>query len=241
MKFTDLVFNPLMRMNEVCRYSSVYQDTDEKLSDHIVDVMMMSYLIATNLVTNCNESIDMKLLLEKCLFHDIDEVITGDVPRNTKYATYSCKKELNTVAESAVDLISELSSASVKSLWKSAKSGNEGQILEVADMLSVAKKCIIEIELRSNLTFLKVITELETHLSNMIADLRADCSGLNLESSLVLIDILQEAQDEVKYIRIKYDSYINKYHIKENVLQYTDESASKCEESEGTNDDESIK
>ena len=36
--FTTLAFNPMSRMNEVSRYSSVYQETNESLAEHITDV-----------------------------------------------------------------------------------------------------------------------------------------------------------------------------------------------------------
>lgn len=219
MKFTDLAFTPLCRMNEVSRYSSVYQETSEKLSDHIVDVMMMSYIISTEL-NNKGESLNIGLLLEKCLFHDIDEVITGDIPRNTKYATPACKEELSVVASKAVDAISDMTNGSldIRDLWETAKEGKEGLVLDISDMLSVAKKAVTEITLRGNLTFLKVVSELNDHLNNMIVKVSKVSSSLLPESVVYLTNLLIEANVEIVSILDTYSDYIDKYHIKENII-----------------------
>lgn len=218
MKFTDLAFLPLCRMNEVCRYSSVYQETNEKLSDHIVDVMMMSYILANKLSSDYGEDLDIGLLLEKCLIHDIDEVITGDIPRNTKYATDACHKELNIVAEKAIKLIESDTGLILEDIWSSAKEGKEGLLLSITDMFSVVKKCITEIELRGNYTFLKVVVELEAHLKDIIHYI-GENETYNEDASKFLIDIISDAYVEIKRIHSKYKDYMTKYHIRENIIE----------------------
>lgn len=221
MNFTTLAFNPLSRMDEVYRYSSVYQNKTESLSEHVVDVCMMSYLISKYLNCKYCEGISIENVLEKGLLHDIDEVITGDVPRNTKYATKEVKEDLNTVAERSVSLIEEFVGIPLFNIWDSAKSGKEGLIVKVVDMLCVAKKCINEIELHHNLVFLKVISELETHLSDMMNHSRLN--ELDAQESVDYIrGLISQAKDEVTAIRVKYQNVINKYHIKENIIERED-------------------
>ena len=207
-------------MNEVSRYSSVYQESSESLAEHVTEVCMMSYLIAKYMTTHYDLKLDIGVLLEKCLIHDIDEVITGDIPRNTKYATRQVHKELNRVSDKAIELMEKMTGITLNEVWSEAKEGKEGLILKTVDMLCVAKKCITEIELRGNLTFLKVVSELETHLSNMIS-----CSQKfvkifeNAPATDYLVDLISQAKDEVTTIRVKYQSVIDKYHIKENVIE----------------------
>lgn len=217
MNFTELAFNPMSRMNEVSRYSSVYQETNESLAEHVTEVMVMSYLIATDLKKNYNETLNLSELLQKCLLHDVDEVITGDIPRNTKYATPLVHEELNSVAETAVKMIEESLEVPIYETWSSAKENKEGKILKIVDMLCVVKKCITEIELRGNLTFLKVVTELEAHLTNTLNN-NSIYEEFNQESSEYLRKLVSQAKDEITTIRVKYQDVINKYHIKENVI-----------------------
>lgn len=220
MDFTTLAFNPMSRMNEVSRYSSVYQDTNETLAEHVTEVSVMAYLIAKKMEVLGNENIDIGSLLEKCLLHDMDEVLTGDIPRNTKYATREVHAELNKVADEAVTMIEGiLGGISLTPVWRSAKSKKEGVILKVVDMLCVVKKCVTEIELRGNLTFLKVVAELETHLTNMLSNDDAYAQFDKESSRDLLKTLLSEAKDEVTTIRVRYQHVINKYHIRENVIR----------------------
>lgn len=221
MNFTELAFNPINRMNEVSRYSSVYQETNESLAEHVTEVMTMSYLIAADLQKNCKEILNLSDLLQKCLLHDIDEVITGDIPRNTKYATSLVHMELNSVAETAVRMIEKSLGVSIYETWSSAKENKEGEILKIVDMLCVVKKCITEIELRGNLTFLKVVTELEVHLTNTLYN-NSIYEEFNKESSKYLRNLVSQAKDEITTIRVKYQDVINKYHIKESVIRCAD-------------------
>lgn len=221
MNFTELAFNPINRMNEVSRYSSVYQETNESLAEHVTEVMTMSYLIAADLQKNCKEILNLSDLLQKCLLHDVDEVITGDIPRNTKYATSLVHMELNSVAETAVRMIEKSLGVSIYETWSSAKENKEGEILKIVDMLCVVKKCITEIELRGNLTFLKVVTELEVHLTNTLYN-NSIYEEFNKESSKYLRNLVSQAKDEITTIRVKYQDVINKYHIKESVIRCAD-------------------
>lgn len=220
--FTTLAFSPLGRLNEVSRYSSVYQECNESLSEHTADVSMMSYLIARTMNNECYESLDIGTLLEKCLLHDIDESITGDVPRNTKYATNEVHETLDTVASRAVSMIEGLVNIdNLQGIWSTAKEGKEGLILKVSDILVVVKKCITEISLRGNLSFLKVAVELEKHLKTLRNSKRF--RELSPEARKYLVEIIDQATEEIVVIRVKYQDMINKYHIRENVIEGDDE------------------
>lgn len=218
MDFTTLAFNPLSRMNEVSRYSSVYQETNETLAEHVTEVSTMSYLIAKTLMS-FGEKVDIGSLLERCLLHDMDEVLTGDIPRNTKYATVEVHEELNKVACEAVGLIEGMLNINLLWVWETAKKGKEGVILKIVDMLCVVKKCVTEIELRGNLTFLKVVAELETHLTNMLSNVQAYEEFEKTESREFLKNLVSQSKDEVTTIRVRYQHIIDKYHIKENVIR----------------------
>lgn len=223
MKFTTLAFNPMCRMNEVNRYSGVYQETNESLSDHITDICMMSYLIARKL-NEYGEEVNIGILLEKALLHDMDEVLTGDIPRNTKYATDRAHKELEKVAESAIyDIQTIVGIDSLYDIWSNAKSGKEGIIVKISDMLCVAKKAMTEVELRNNLSFLKVVSELESHLNHMIDSSSKWSSEFKCNDSYdFIVNIIKDARDEITTIRVKYNHIIEKYNIIENVLGGTE-------------------
>lgn len=212
--FIDIAFNPICRMSEVKRYSGVHQECDEVLSEHITDVSMLSYLISMNLRKR-GEDIDVGILLEKCLMHDIDETLTGDIPRNTKYATKKLKKEADTVARLAVKtLSSQLQLDHIYELWETSKSGKEGFILKISDMLSVVKKAIVEVVLRNNYTFLKVVDEVHSHLKHLLMEMDMEHNDFSSpEAYQWLLDLVADALKEIDVIYNKYQDKITKYHM----------------------------
>lgn len=223
MDFKTLAFNPAGRTNEIVRYSSVHQEQEESLAEHITDVSLMAYFIAKTIekITEGREEINLGSLLERCLVHDLDEVLTGDVTRNTKYATKKAHDELEKVASSAVKMIESLVGIEgIHDVWSAAKEGKEGLIVKIVDMLVVVKKSMIEIELRHNFTFLKVVSELGYHINKLMDYLKKSDKIFNeITVRNYLIDLLGQARDEITTIKVKYAHVIDKYLIYENVIE----------------------
>lgn len=221
--YSSLIHSPLMRMSEIRRYSSTYQECDETLSDHVVDVLMISYLIASNFNKNrikdgMNDLYNIEKLMCSGLFHDIDETITGDIPRNTKYATETSKSTLEEVANKSVRLLEDISGVDLYEVWSSAKDGKEGLLIALADLLSVVKKSVTEIVLRSNMTFLKVVVELEGHLETFDKKIDARVDSIRGCEAVELKNLVSSAKEEVSGILNKYKGIIDTYRIRENVL-----------------------
>lgn len=219
-KFVNLTFNPIMKMNEIKRYASVYQQVEENLAEHTTEIMMLSYMISQILTRVYSEKIDTGVLLTKCLFHDVDEVVTGDIPRNTKYGNSTVLLGCRELASDSIKLIEDSLPCDItlRDFWKSAKEGKEGLILSICDMLVVVKKAITEVELHNNLSFLKVVEELENHLTKMIDNLEVP-SEFSDDSVEYLKSLVTEAKNEIVTIRVKYQHVIDKYLIKENIIE----------------------
>lgn len=217
-EFKKLLFNPLCRMSEVKRYSGVHQESDETLSDHITDVCLISYLIYQTLTFKYGETdLNKGKLLEKALLHDIDEVLTGDIPRNTKYATKEVHSALNDIAVSAIAEIEESMTLDLHDTWNNAKKEKEGLILKLADILCVVRKTLVEIELRGNKSFLKVADELRTHLLSILDSYPFDT--FNSGSSVYLQSVMSEACDEISYILKEYSGIRERFNLKDTVLR----------------------
>ena len=218
-ELNSVVFSPLMRMNEVKRYSGTRLQEEESLSHHITDVSMMSYIVAKRLISN-NDSIDIGSLLEKCLIHDLDEIATGDIPRNTKYAIPGMKVQLDEVSGIAIKKFSDslLGFDDLYYKWSDAKSGKEGYILQMVDMLCVVRKASIEVEVYNNLSCLKVVTELCTHLSKM-KDKLYTSNLFNTESVLFLNSLLDESIDHIETLKHNYADICERYNITKHILE----------------------
>lgn len=166
----ELVNHPIFGTPDVIRYSGVYQAHPESLADHILDCQLLSSWIASELAKR-GEELDTGLLLQKCLWHDMDEVLTGDIPRNTKYCSSEAHDALTKVSKISMDQLLD-DSPFIKELyikvWDEAKTGKEGLILKIVDMLSVVKKTIKELEFYSNKAFLQIAVEVYYHIKSLV-------------------------------------------------------------------------
>lgn len=223
-KIKNLCFNPLMKTEEVVRFSGIYQMQPETLSEHICCTQLIAYQIGTILNT-LGENLDIGVLLEKVLLHDMDECITGDIPRNTKYCTKEVKRELDKVQDIALDSIAKLlDDPSLINKCKTAKEGKEGFILKLADMFSVVKRVIQEISLRGNMSFLKVVEELENHLIWLDS---IDIKDFNPASVKWIKSLIKDAKNEIQILHYKYLEIINSFRITENILEAVPYSSKK--------------
>ncbi len=220
--FMDLYHSPLLGTRSVTRYSGQYQSSPESLSDHIVDVSNLSYLISRKL-QSLGTVVDIGLLLQRCLVHDCDEVAIGDIPRCTKYSSLECHNILNDLAVITTKRISDEvdNSEYTYVLWSLAKDESvEGYILRISDMLSVCKKVIFEVDFCGNLYFLKIALEVEKYVSDITRKLnetklefdggivRLSSSGYEYLNKL-LIDTVESMRD----LTSSNHEYIRRYNL----------------------------
>ena len=217
---SELIFSPLMRSDEVERYSGTRLSSTETLGQHITDMSMMCYILAFKL-KSMGEDIDVGVLLEKCLVHDIDEISTGDLPRNTKYALPEIKESLDRVAEMAVEGYAETYGMSdLVEKWRTAKDGKEGLIIKICDMLCVVRKACIEVEVESNMSALRVTKELVRHVSDMINCISPEDHGFTQpESCSYLRELLQGSYELVSNINTSYKDIAEEYNITKNIIE----------------------
>ena len=219
-QFLGLINNSIFKSGGVTRFSTTYQSRPESLSDHVVDVSMMSYIIARRLIV-AGETVDMGRLLEKCIIHDYEEPLVGDIPRLTKYATKECNEELNKVATIASELMSKKIDGTgyTHDVWLTAKDATiEGVIMKITDMLSVAKKSTMEVDQLGNMLFLKIIDEVSTYLKDM-SDNLPDVF-VTEEGKDYIKNLLIDAHTTTKEISDSNVDRLNKYEIYDDITAY---------------------
>ena len=198
-RFYELINNPVLNMDNTIRYSLLHQSKPESLSHHVTDVSTLAYILALELIHEAKETIDIGLLLEKALVHDMDEVLTGDIPRTTKYYSEEGLAAMRGVALDAMTVLSSSMSGGSRLLetWKEAKKGKEGLILDLVDMLCVARKTITELRMLGNGYFLQVAYEMGTNLDDLLNELVAKDSvftEFNPESRKIIRTLISDAR-----------------------------------------------
>ena len=217
--FLELVNIPSLNTDNAIRYSLMYQIKEESLADHIADVGVLSYLLTLRF-NSYGENLNVGDVLEKVLLHDLDEVLTGDIPRSTKY--YS-DAGLNAMRGVALDAITKLAeglpgSEGLVEKWKSAKQGKEGSVLVLSDMLCVARKVVTEVKILGNGYFLKVAYEMIDNLTELKKELESgELSKFNEDSRAYINQLIHDAIGVMEELTCG-DDRLTRYGVINNVF-----------------------
>ena len=130
---------------------------------------------------NCDEKVKTGVALERATFHDVDEVVTGDIPRPTKYFSKESEKIFNEIAEQGIgQIIEELDiggiGLKIKANWESAKDGPEGSIVAIADLAAVVYKIWEEVVLLGNKKLILQGKQVSGYIDEFSESLNDNCS-----------------------------------------------------------------
>jgi 5'-deoxynucleotidase YfbR-like HD superfamily hydrolase len=167
MKVLDL-FSVASSLSSMQRYSQTFLNKKESVLEHTGFVVLFCCLVAQELIAR-GRQVDVGLLLSKAALHDIDETITGDIPRPTKYFDEATRANFERIEnQGMLKLIADTGlQESAFGVWKSSKSGYEGSIVAIADVAAVVYKGWEEVDLLGNKSFLHNTTNLAAHLDKI--------------------------------------------------------------------------
>jgi 5'-deoxynucleotidase len=182
--YADALFNtpvvpPIFKF--VNEYESIFRFSrsrliwPETLMQHAGEVAIIGgYLIDhINSQKPTFSEMDYAEFMRRALVHDMEEVITGDIARPTKYANEELKNKLKELEYlSAVQVINhyELPHRWITS-WNTAKEGRIGWLVKVADCATVMMTCYREIGLVSNKSFIRVGEEAVKYARALVEEL----------------------------------------------------------------------
>ena len=151
------IFSISQSMSSINRYSQINLLHPESVLAHTGFLCLFTYLTCSELNFSCSKKIYTGLALKKAVFHDVDEVVTGDIPRPTKYFSNESKDIFDKIASQGINqIISELDiknnegSREIEALWKNSKNDDEGRIVALADLAAVVYKIWEEVILLGN-------------------------------------------------------------------------------------------
>ena len=99
---TEKFFEMAHSMSSVHRYSSLRLVQQESVMEHTGFVCLLAYILCEHINKFSDEKIDTSSALQKAVVHDIDEIITGDIPRPTKYYNKETRKAFETIEKAGV-------------------------------------------------------------------------------------------------------------------------------------------
>lgn len=215
-EFLRLSSSPLMNLDHTFRYSGTRLVEQESLSQHIVDTIMMGILIIDKINSIEDNPLDLSIYIMKATYHDLEEVITGDVPRPLKYFNEDTHHSLKSVADSVAKNLFDSQTYHPDlhyNIWDEAKEGREGFILKIVDTLCVANKVVKEVSLLNNFYMLRVAHEVSHYIDELRETLVSHDENFSDSAIRYLSELLKSAAEAMEDILQSHKDVLSKNNI----------------------------
>lgn len=158
-------FAMLSRMKYINRWALMRNTRPENLSEHSLEVSAIAHALAVI----SNERFGTELNAERTaligLYHDMPEIITGDMPTPIKYGSEELRTAYKAVERQAAESLVSLLPADLQGTYRryfvrQTEDEEEWRLVKAADKISALIKCIEE-EKAGNTEFLGARRSLE--------------------------------------------------------------------------------
>lgn len=162
-------FAYLNRMKYIKRWSLMRSIREENIMEHSQQVSVIAHALA--LITNkiCGGKVDEKKVVLLAQYHEVGEVITGDLPTPIKYFNPEIKTAYKDLEKGACERILSMLPESLKSEYEEYilpdENTEEYKLVKYADRLSAYLKCVEEVK-AGNAEFKKAKTSIGNELKN---------------------------------------------------------------------------
>lgn len=136
------------------RYSKSKLNNPENVLEHTGFVSMIAYFVGHAINNSESEKkVDIGVLLSRCIVHDVEEFVTGDVQRPTKHSSPEMLSLFDELSSNAIlEVSAKTDNKEIIRDWSNSKKGYEGSIVAFCDAFSVVYKAYDEVVLRGNKT-----------------------------------------------------------------------------------------
>ncbi len=143
-------FAMLSRMKDIRRWALMRNTRPENICEHSHEVAVLAHALAVLTNLHHGGSVDPQRCATMAIFHDVPEILTGDMPTPVKYYSPSIRTAYRQVEQAACDkllgsLPAELEDTYRPLLTETAGTTEERQLVKAADKLSALIKCVEEL------------------------------------------------------------------------------------------------
>lgn len=137
----------LFRQRDIKRWGLMRNVYSETLSEHCFEVALMSHMLAIIGNKYFDKNYDTNKLATASLYHDMSEILTGDLPTPVKYYNNDIKTAYKKIEKTAENIIFELLPEEIQGEYKSlvAVNDEEKRIIKAADKICAYIKCLDEL------------------------------------------------------------------------------------------------
>lgn len=142
-------FAIISRMKYINRWGLMRNTITENISEHSLETAFIAHLLALYRNVRFGGNVDPERVALLAMYHDVTEIITGDLPTPVKYYNKEIKAEYDRVEEIAKDkmisyLPEDLQEHYRPLLGKTEDEAELWQLVKAADKLSALIKCLEE-------------------------------------------------------------------------------------------------
>lgn len=142
-------FAMLSRMKNIRRWALMRNTRSENISEHSHEVAVLAHALALLHNAHHGGHADPDTCVLLAVYHDVPEILTGDMPTPVKYYNPAIREAYRQVEDAACDkllstLPAELRGEYAPLLTGTAGTEEERRIVKAADKLSALIKCIEE-------------------------------------------------------------------------------------------------
>ncbi len=165
-------FNALVsRMKYIRRWSLMHASRTESLSEHAADTAILAHTLCLIAQHITGTPVRPETVAVAALYHDAQEILTGDMPTPVKYKNERLRKAYKALEdESAAALLGylppQLREEMAGYVTGSLLTEKEAKLLKAADRLSALIKCTEEVQ-AGNREFAAALTQQRAALKEM--------------------------------------------------------------------------
>lgn len=162
-------FAYLSRMKYIRRWALMRSKNEENILEHTQEVVFLSHALCEIGNKYFNKNYDILKAVLIASYHEVSEVITGDLPTPIKYFNPEIKKAYKDIEKIADVKILSMLPKDMQENYKNYILPNtesqEYKMVKWADRLSAYLKCVEEVKCSNN-EFKKALESIESQLKN---------------------------------------------------------------------------
>jgi 5'-deoxynucleotidase len=140
----------LFRMRHISRWSLMFNTQQENLMQHTVECAFITHFLALVGNNYFEKNYNADKLCAYALFHDVSEVLTGDLPTPVKYFNEEIKSAYKDIEKVACERLLSHLPPELREVYSAyLDSGNlnqdERKLIKIADKLCAYLKCTTEL------------------------------------------------------------------------------------------------
>lgn len=160
----------LNRMKYIKRWSLMRSVREENIMEHSQSVAVIAHALALIINKEYGGKVDVSKVVLLAQYHEVGEVITGDLPTPIKYFNPEIKNAYKDLEKNASERLLNMLPESLKDEYKEYiipdETSEEYKIVKCADRLAAYLKCVEEVK-AGNSEFKKAKTTIGNELKSL--------------------------------------------------------------------------